>query len=115
MSARIGTSAIVVFWAVMMGWIAWHDLRPAWTAQDPPKTLAADLPLSGPACFQVGIFDRRGDRIGTAWTAGGGGHPKVHYNEPGWDERQCQQQLMQWRQQVGFEDIAPEIQHGLGD
>ncbi len=38
-----------------------------------------------------------------------------HYNEPGWDERQCQQQLIQWRQQVGFEDIAPEFGHGFGD
>jgi hypothetical protein len=30
-------------------------------------------------------------------------------------ERDCQEQLMQWRQEVGFEDIAPEFGHGFGD
>lgn len=38
-----------------------------------------------------------------------------HYNQPSWNERQCQEQLMQWRQQVGFEEVAPNFGHGFGD
>jgi hypothetical protein len=29
--------------------------------------------------------------------------------------RQCQEELMQWRQEVGFEDVAPNFGHGFGD
>lgn len=38
-----------------------------------------------------------------------------HINEPGFTERQCQEQLMQWRQQVGFQEVAPDFTHGFGD
>ena len=44
MLARFGALCSVVFWAVMMGWLAWHDLWPAWTAQEPPDVGLRDLP-----------------------------------------------------------------------
>jgi hypothetical protein len=68
MIGRIATLGVVGFWAGMMGWLVWHDVWPAWTAQDPPKTCFEDLPLLGTSHSQVGIFDSRGYRRGTAWT-----------------------------------------------
>jgi len=38
-----------------------------------------------------------------------------HREEPGFTERQCQDWLIQWRQAVGFENVAPEFGHGFGD
>ena len=78
---------IVVFWAVMMGWLAWHDLWPAWTAQDPPRTLFKDLPTFGSSRSQVGIFDHRGYRIGTAWTTHTRWEPTVLRQDCLWIER----------------------------
>lgn len=68
MIARIGALCLVIFWAVMMGWLAWHDVWPAWTAQNPPVVAFDDLPTPGSVHFQAGIFDRRGRRIGSIWT-----------------------------------------------
>ena len=87
MIARIGALCIVVFWAVMMGWLAWHDVWPAWTAQDPPKTLFEDLPTRGSTHSQVGIFDHRGYRIGTAWTTYTRQEPTVLRADCLWIER----------------------------
>ncbi|MCP4592391.1 MAG: hypothetical protein GY842_16790 [bacterium] len=68
MLARLGVTCIVLFWAGMMSWLAWHDLWPAWTAQDPPASHSADLPERGMTCSQMGIFNTAGGRIGAAWT-----------------------------------------------
>lgn len=68
MLTRIGALCIILFWAVMMSWLVWEDLWPAWTAQDPPKTVLSGLPTQGKAYSQVGIFDHRDQRIGSAWT-----------------------------------------------
>ena len=68
MIARSATLAVVGFWVVMMGWLTWHDLWPAWTAQEPPRGAFEGLPSPGVSHSQAGIFDAHGDRIGTAWT-----------------------------------------------
>jgi hypothetical protein len=59
---------IVLFWALMMGWLTWHEVWPAWTAQKPPPERFDDLPALGSRRSQAGIFDKRNRRIGTAWT-----------------------------------------------
>lgn len=68
MIGKIGVLLVVLFWVVMMGWLAWHDVWPAWTAQDPPRMLLAGLPARGASRSQVGVFDQGGFRIGTVWT-----------------------------------------------
>jgi len=65
---RIVALFVVMFWLVMMTWLGWHDVWPAWTAQDPPKTRFEYLPARGVSRSQVGIFDHRGYRVGTVWT-----------------------------------------------
>lgn len=69
MAGRLGGLGVVGFWAAMMGWLAWHDLWPAWTAQQPPDVVARGLPPGGSRHTQAGLFDGRGRRIGTVWTS----------------------------------------------
>lgn len=38
-----------------------------------------------------------------------------HIEEPYWTERQCQAWLEQWRQEVGWQNVAPEIYHEYSD
>jgi hypothetical protein len=59
---------ILFFWAAATTWLVWHDVWPALTAGDPPEVGPASWAVSGPTTFQVGIFNKYDQRIGTAWT-----------------------------------------------
>jgi hypothetical protein len=64
---RLLTITVTAVWIAAMTALVARDVWPAWTAQDPPRlTLAPDAPEQ---LSQCGIFDARGHRIGTAWSA----------------------------------------------
>ena len=68
MIARTGAIGLIAFWAVMMGWLGWHDIWPAWTAQEPPALGFQNLGNMESDRTQAGIFDHRNRRVGTSWT-----------------------------------------------
>lgn len=65
---RVSALAVALFWAAMMSWLLYHDVWPAWTAQDPPRGVLTDTTGPGNGESQAGIYDARGNRLGTAWT-----------------------------------------------
>jgi hypothetical protein len=67
MLLRVGGFVIVLFWAASMTWLVWHDVWPVLTAGDPPDVMVG----AGPAGsgWQVGIYNKYDQRIGTAWSA----------------------------------------------
>lgn len=68
MLARSIGFGIVLFWAVATSWLVWRDVLPAWTAQDPPKVVAAEWVKRYGREAQFGVFDTDGRRIGGIWT-----------------------------------------------
>lgn len=68
MISRITTTGIIGFWLVMMGWLTWHDLWPAWSAQEPPRVPFTTLTEEDCRGTQVGLYNEHGERMGTAWT-----------------------------------------------
>lgn len=60
--------AVVLFWTIATGWLVWHDILPAWTAQDPPGVVAADWVKRYGRRAQFGIYDNGDRRIGGIWT-----------------------------------------------
>jgi hypothetical protein len=68
MITRLSTAAVVVFWLASMAWLVWHDVWPAWTAQDAPRFVAGDWLADGVRRAQARIENKYGHRIGTAWT-----------------------------------------------
>ncbi len=68
MVARFTGWVIFIFWMVSMCWLMMHDVIPAWTAQDPPRVVAADWVERYGKESQYGIFDDHGFRIGGIWT-----------------------------------------------
>ncbi len=65
--------SIVLFWAVSTGWLIWKDIIPAWTAQEPPRVVAADWIRQYGENAQFGIFDHKDRRVGSIWTSYRGG------------------------------------------
>ena len=59
---------IVLFWVSAMSWLIWHDVWPTLSAGEPPEIGPPSWPDSGPTTFQVGIFNKYDQRIGSAWT-----------------------------------------------
>ncbi len=45
-----------------------RDVWPAWTAQDPPSMAPGSMQADIPKQTQLGIFDKEGNRLGTAWS-----------------------------------------------
>lgn len=68
MLSKIGGAFVVLFWAASMTWLVWHDVWPAWTAQDVPQGVVADWVEKVGQNMQTGIFDERGRRLGTIWS-----------------------------------------------
>ncbi len=68
MAHRLTGLAIVVFWVVATGWLVWHDIVPAWTAQDPPRVVARDWVERYGKQSAFGIYDAFGRRVGGIWT-----------------------------------------------
>ncbi len=68
MISRAVAPGIVLFWLAAMSWLVWHDVRPIWMAQDPPRTVSTDWVKQGSRVFQAGIQDKHGGHIGTIWT-----------------------------------------------
>lgn len=68
MTVRLTGLAIVVCWIVAMSWLFWHDILPAWTAQEPPKVVARDWIRQYGRQTQFGIYDQNGRRVGGIWT-----------------------------------------------
>lgn len=66
---RVTALAVAAFWAAMMSWLLYHDVWPAWSAQEPPRAASGEATWGEGTESQVGIFDDRGNRIGTAWTS----------------------------------------------
>lgn len=66
---RISALIVFSFWAAMMSWLLYHDVWPAWKAEDPPRVRFEDSAALGDSQSQVGIFDGHGNRVGTAWTS----------------------------------------------
>lgn len=66
MPLRTGALLIILFWAASMTWLVWHDVWPVLTAGDPPN-VAARLD-SNRQTYQVGIYNKYGQRIGTVWS-----------------------------------------------
>src|SRR5262249_9129539 len=54
-------SILAASWLVAMAALIQRDVLPMWTAQEAPSTL---LPAGE---YQVGIFNRAGQRVGTTW------------------------------------------------
>jgi hypothetical protein len=65
---RLSGFGIFVFWFVATSWLVWHDIVPAWTAQDPPRVVASDWVEKYGRRSQFGVFDQRGRRVGGIWT-----------------------------------------------
>ena len=65
---RIAALAVISFWAAMMSWLIYHDVWPAWSAQEPPRGVSVEGVWGEGTESQVGIYDSRGNRVGTAWT-----------------------------------------------
>lgn len=65
---RMLTIGIILFWASAMSALFVRDVLPAWTAQDAPPMTRAELVRFGGE-QQLGIFDAKGKRIGTAWSS----------------------------------------------
>jgi hypothetical protein len=65
---RLAGFAIILFWCIAMSWLLWHDVAPAWTAQDPPKVVAADWVNQYGHEAQFGIYNAQGRNVGTIWT-----------------------------------------------
>ncbi|NOS99932.1 MAG: hypothetical protein HOP29_04835 [Phycisphaerales bacterium] len=68
MTHRLVGLAIVVFWVVATSWLVWHDIVPAWTAQEPPRMVAADWVQQFGRQVQYGILNHDGRRVGGIWT-----------------------------------------------
>ncbi len=68
MFQRLMGLAIFVFWLVATSWLVWHDVLPAWTAQEPPKVVAKDWVEQYGRQSQFGIYDAWERRIGGIWT-----------------------------------------------
>jgi hypothetical protein len=69
MIGRLTGLAITLFWAVAMSWLLWHDVVPAWTAQEPPKIVAADWVNQYGRHAQFGIYDENNRDVGKIWTS----------------------------------------------
>jgi hypothetical protein len=65
---RFWGPAIILFWLAAMTWLFWHDVRPVWLAQDPPRTVTPDWLTEGRMRQQAAIEDGLGRPIGTIWT-----------------------------------------------
>jgi hypothetical protein len=65
---RLFGMGVILFWIGSMGWLVWHDIWPNLTAGDPPRTLAFAADSHDQVQYQVGLFDKYGHRIGTAWS-----------------------------------------------
>ncbi len=59
---------IVLFWAASMTWLVRHDVWPALTAGEAPQVGPSGWAKLHDTHFQVGIFNKYDQRIGTAWT-----------------------------------------------
>ncbi len=68
MFVRLGGLGIIVFWAASMTWLVWHDVWPAVTAGQPPRVVRTEPGNQAPVSCQVGIFNKYGHRVGSAWS-----------------------------------------------
>jgi len=68
MLQRMSGLGIVVFWVVSTSWLVWHDVVPAWTAQQPPRAVARGWIEQYGRESQFGIYDQWDRRIGGVWT-----------------------------------------------
>lgn len=68
MQTKMMGLGIVLLWASAMSWLVWHDILPAWTAQEPPRVVAADWVEKYGKNAQFGVFNQQGRRIGGVWT-----------------------------------------------
>ena len=60
---RLLGMVVVSLWLASVGALVVHDMWPRWTAEPPPGVEAALQDV------QMGIFDARGGRVGTAWNS----------------------------------------------
>lgn len=65
---RLMGLGVVVFWLVATSWLFWHDILPAWTAQQPPRVVARAWVEQYGRQSQFGIYDPWDRRIGGIWT-----------------------------------------------
>ncbi len=56
-----------------MGWLVWHDIVPAWTAQQPPSVVRREWVGRWGKQAQYGIYGANKIRIGGIWTRYSGG------------------------------------------
>lgn len=65
---RMLTIGVVLLWVSAMTALFVRDVLPAWTAQEAPPMTREELVRFGGE-QQLGIFDAKGKRIGTAWSS----------------------------------------------
>ncbi|MBN1514505.1 MAG: hypothetical protein JXB13_20990 [Phycisphaerae bacterium] len=65
---RLWGPVIILFWLGAMSWLFWHDVRPLWVAQDPPRSITPEWLTEGRMRQQAAVEDKAGQRIGGIWT-----------------------------------------------
>lgn len=65
---RLLSVGIVVVWLGAMVALFMRDVYPAWTAQDAPPMTMEQFVSANQREQQVGIYDAKGKRLGTAWS-----------------------------------------------
>lgn len=65
---RLLACTVVIFWLTAMSALFMRDVWPAWTAQDPPTMTAEQFAAHQQKQRQLGIFNAKGKRLGTAWS-----------------------------------------------
>jgi hypothetical protein len=68
MANRLWGPVIVLFWLGAMSWLVWHDVRPLWLAQDPPRSITPEWLTESRMRQQAAIEDKAGRPIGNIWT-----------------------------------------------
>jgi len=65
---RLWGPVIILFWLGAMSWLVWHDVRPLWLAQDPPRSITPEWLTESRMRQQAAIEDKAGRPIGNIWT-----------------------------------------------
>jgi hypothetical protein len=65
---RIFCAAAVATWLIAMGILFDPEIRPMWNAQAPPPLLDRPMDPGQKRQSQAGIFDDKGQRVGSAWS-----------------------------------------------
>ncbi len=59
---------IVFCWMIANTWLVWHDIVPAWTAQNPPAVVDKGWVDVYGQFAHFGIYDDEGHKVGGIWT-----------------------------------------------